>query len=83
MRRIILRIDGMTCSMCESHVNDTLRRAFKLKKVSSSHTKVKTVILSEQDILREEIEAALEPTGYRLLAYESQPYERKGLFLKG
>ena len=83
MRRIILRIDGMTCSMCESHVNDTLRRAFKLKKVSSSHTKGETGILSEQDILREESEAALEPPGYRLLAYESQQYERKGLFLKG
>ena len=39
MVQMTLKIDGMQCGMCESHVNDTLRAAFPLKKVSSSHSK--------------------------------------------
>ena len=38
----------MACSMCESHINDAVRRAFPVKKVTSSHVKGETVILSEQ-----------------------------------
>ena len=43
-----VKIDGMMCGMCESHVNDAIRRAFNVKKVTSSHTKGQTVILAEQ-----------------------------------
>ena len=45
MRKITLRIDGMMCSMCESHVNDAIRNSFRVKRVSSSHSKGETVIL--------------------------------------
>lgn len=38
----------MACSMCESHINDTVRGALPVKKVASSHDKGETVILSEQ-----------------------------------
>ena len=48
MKQIILQVDGMMCGMCESHVNDAIRRAFPVKKVSSSNTKGKTVILTEE-----------------------------------
>ena len=27
-------IDGMQCGMCESHINDTIRAAFSVKKVT-------------------------------------------------
>ncbi len=37
-------IDGMMCGMCESHINDAVRNNFKVKKVSSSHGKGRTVI---------------------------------------
>ena len=39
MIQITMKIDGMQCGMCESHVNDSIRRAFPVKKVTSSHTK--------------------------------------------
>ena len=45
MVQMTLKIDGMQCGMCESHVNDTLRAAFPLKKVSSSHSKGETCLL--------------------------------------
>ena len=50
MIKITLEIDGMMCGMCESHINDTVRRNFPVKKVTSSHTKGKTVILAENSI---------------------------------
>ena len=38
MLKITMGIDGMMCGMCESHINDAIRREFKVKKVTSSHT---------------------------------------------
>ena len=51
-----------------------------MKKVTSSHTKGETVILSEEDISEEALRAVIEPTGYKVLGYASEPYEKKGLF---
>ena len=50
MLKITLQVDGMMCGMCEAHVNDAVRKAFPVKKVTSSHSKGQTVILTEQDI---------------------------------
>ena len=46
MVRYIVEVEGMQCGMCEAHVNDAVRNAFQVKKVSSSHTKKQTVILA-------------------------------------
>ena len=32
MTRTVVGIDGMACSMCESHVNDIVRRNFHIKR---------------------------------------------------
>ena len=80
MYQITLKIDGMACGMCESHVNDAVRAKFPVKKVSSSHTKGETVILSEQEIGEEALRAVIEPTGYKVTGYACAPYEKKGLF---
>ena len=39
--KITLDIEGMACSMCEAHVNDTIRKNFPVKKVSASHSKAR------------------------------------------
>ena len=45
MIETVVQVDGMMCGMCESHVNDAVRKAFpEAKKVASSHTKGQTVI---------------------------------------
>ena len=61
MNKITLKIDGMACGMCENHMNDAVRRAFPVKKVSSSHTKGETVIISQEDISEEALRGAIEP----------------------
>ena len=37
MIQTTVEVGGMACSMCESHINDTVRNAFPVEKVSSSH----------------------------------------------
>ena len=68
--------------MCETHVNDAIRRAFPVKKVTSSHKRGETVILTEADISEAQLRAAIEPTGYRVLGVKCEPYEKKGWFRK-
>jgi len=39
MQKITVKLDGMMRGMCESHVNDAIRRAFPAKKVTPSHSR--------------------------------------------
>ena len=80
MYQITLGIDGMMCGMCESHINDAVRNAFPVKKVSSSHGKGQTVILSETENPEAELRPVIAKTGYELTSYACAPYEKKGLF---
>lgn len=73
-------IDGMMCSMCEAHVNDAVRAALAVKKVTSSHKKRETVILSERELDEDALRGAIEKTGYKVEAIHAKPYEKRGLF---
>ncbi len=75
-----IKISGMMCGMCEAHVNDAVRRAVPVKKVSSSHAKGETVILSEQQPDEQALRAAISETGYDVLSVSTKPYEKRGLF---
>ena len=80
MFETILKVDGMMCGMCESHVNETVRKTADVKKVTSSHTKGETVILSEQPVDVEALKAAIADTGYTVTGVQTRPYEKKGFF---
>jgi copper chaperone CopZ len=80
MYKTTVKIDGMMCGMCESHVNDAIRAKMSVKKVSSSHKKGETVIISENELSTEMITAALDGSGYTVMSVNCEPYEKKGLF---
>lgn len=80
MYETILHIDGMACAMCESHVNDAVRRAVGAKKVKSSHKKGETVVVTDAPVDESALSAAINSTGYRVLSVSSRPCEKKGLF---
>ncbi len=80
MVKITLGVDGMMCNMCESHVNDAIRNAFKVKKVSSSHKDKETLIIAESEIPEAELKSVIDETGYAFVSYRCEPYEKKGLF---
>ena len=80
MFKTTVKIDGMMCSMCEAHVNDAVRKKLTVKKVTSSHKKGETVIISEGEITKQELSGVIDETGYKVISVTSEPYEKKGLF---
>lgn len=80
MTKTTLKIDGMMCGMCESHMNDAIRNAFKVKKVTSSHETGESIIISEEPLDEERITEVVGETGYTLESIYSEPYTKSGLF---
>lgn len=81
MIQTTIQIDGMMCGMCEAHINDAIRNAFPVKKVSASRAKGEAVILSEAPIDADALTAVIQKTGYTpgaVKAEEAAP--KKGLF---
>ena len=70
MLKIVMKIDGMACGMCEAHVNDALRRVDGVKKTSSSYSKGQSEVIAEDAV----------DTDYKVLSISAVPYEKKGLF---
>ena len=85
MVKTTLKIDGMMCGMCESHINDTLRKNFAVKRVTSSHSKGTTEIIAEEPLDEEKLKSTIEATGYTVLGIKTEPYEKKkfSLFHRG
>ena len=80
MVKITLAIEGMACGMCEAHINEAVRNAFQVKKVTSSHTKKQTVIIAVKDIPEQELKNVIVKAGYDAVSVSSETYEKKGLF---
>ena len=75
MVKTVLKIDGMMCGMCEAHMNELIRKNFKVKKVTSSAKDGETVIFSDA-----ELDIPWAKKQIKDIGYESEPYEKKGLF---
>ncbi len=82
MVKITVGIDGMVCGMCEAHINEAVRTAFQVKKVTSSHTRKETVIMAEREIPEPELRKVIAEAGYDVMGVNWAPYEKKGLFAR-
>lgn len=80
MIELIIEVEGMKCGMCESHVNDVVRRVSGVKKVNSSHSKNQTVIVAEDGVNQEEIVKAIAAQGYGVGRTEVKPYVKRRFF---
>ncbi len=80
MVKTVLSIEGMACGMCESHMNECIRKNFDVKSVKSSHKKKSSEIISENELDAEKLKAVIKDTGYELKGISSEPYVKKGLF---
>ena len=59
MIQTTVQVSGMACSMCEAHVNDAVRNALSIQKVTSSHGKGETVILSDEPLDADKLREAI------------------------
>lgn len=82
MVKMTLEVEGMACGMCESHINDTVRRHFEVKKVSSSHKAGKTEIIVEVPLDEEKLKKVIHETGYEVLSVKIEPFAKRGFFRK-
>lgn len=80
MYQYTIGVEGMACGMCEAHVNEAVRNAFQVKKVTSSHTRKQTIILTEQEISEQELRNVVAEAGYEAVSVSRELYEKKGLF---
>ena len=81
MNRILLKIDGMMCAMCEAHICETIRRAVPTaKKVTASRGKKEASFLTEEAVDLDALKAAVDATGYTCMDIRSEPFEKKGWF---
>ena len=58
----------MSCSMCEAHMNDTIRSRYSVNKLKSSFKKGTTEFLVQEAPSEEDLRALIDPTGYRLIS---------------
>ena len=75
-----VEVRGMMCGMCERHVNDAIRAALPVRKVTSSHAKGRTVIESDSPLDEQALRRAIEATGYEVGAITSGEKASGGLF---
>lgn len=80
MTKTTITIDGMACSMCESHVCEAIRKVCRPKKLRASHKTGTAELLTEQVPDAEALRGAVETTGYLVLGIQSEPYQKRGLF---
>ena len=80
MTQITIQVEGMKCPMCEAHVNDAIRDRFAVEKVTSSHKKNETVILTEMPIEDESLRGVISALGFTVGTITREAYEKKGLF---
>lgn len=82
MIRTTVQIDGMMCGMCETHIQDAIRKSFKVKKVKASRAKGEAEIISEEVIDETSLKKVISETGYDVGAVATSPYEKKRRFGK-
>lgn len=80
MYKYTVKVEGMACSMCEAHMNEAVRKVYKVKKVSSSHSKGETEIITDAELSESAVKALVEEQGYTYHGMEKEPYKKKGLF---
>lgn len=80
MLKVTLEVEGMRCGMCETHINDVVRRIEGVKKVRSSHAKGRAEVIAENSVNIERIREAIAKQGYGVGKAVSEPYEKHSLF---
>lgn len=78
MLKYTVQVDGMMCGMCESHTNEAIRKAFPVKKVSSSRSKAATEIITEEELDEALLKKTITELGYDVGEIKKELYQKKG-----
>jgi copper chaperone len=81
--KTIIGVGGMSCQMCEAHINESVRSVVPDAKTIRANRKTRqVVILSEGVIDKAALQQAIVSQGYDFLSYEYGPYESESFIVK-
>ena len=86
MIKTTVAIEGMMCPHCEAHMKRALQAAFAgARSVAASHKAASAVIVSEEPLDPQRLEAAGAGAGYEFKGARSEPFKPAGFMdkLKG
>ena len=83
MIKTIIGVGGMSCQMCEAHINESVRSVVPDAKTIRANRKTRqVVIVSEGVIDKTALQQAIVSQGYDFLSYEYGPYESESFIVK-
>ena len=81
MVKTTVQVSGMTCGMCEAHINDVIRREVPgARKVKSSYQTGECSFVSDPAPDAEALRRAIAATGYEMTGLRAETVEKKRLF---
>lgn len=83
MVKVVAKVEGMACGMCEAHVNEAVKKAFVVKEVTSSHKDNVTEIVAEEALDEAKVKEVIEAEGYTVLGVTTEEYKKKRFSLFG
>lgn len=75
MFKITAKVEGLKCPNCERHVNEAIKEAFSIKKVTASHTDKEIIITSKEDIDNDKLTAVVAEAGYEVMDIQKETYK--------
>lgn len=82
MLKITIVVEGMHCGMCETHLNDVLRRVDGVNSVKSSYVNGRAEVIANDEVSANAVVQTIKSQGYGVGKVISEPYEKKGLFAR-
>ena len=83
MVKVVAKVEGMACGMCEAHVNEAVKKAFDVKEVTSSHKNNVTEIIAESNLDESKVKEVIEAEGYTVLGVTTEEHKKKRFSLFG
>ena len=80
MIKTLIGIEGMSCGMCEAHINDVIRRNFNVESVKSSRKKKVTEVVSKESLDYDIIRNKIGETGYEVTSISEENFVKRELF---
>ena len=78
MKKYIFKVEGMSCGMCESHINDAVRSLAGVKSVKSDRRKNETEVVAES-LDTAAVVKAVTGLGYDASFVSEEAYEKSSL----
>ena len=83
MVKVVAKVEGMACGMCEAHVNEAVKKAFDVKEVTSSYKNNVTEIIAESNLDEAKVKEVIEAEGYTVLGVTTEEHKKKRFSLFG